>query len=75
VTIIKISVLTTGQLARKTGPAAQSDTDNAMLIFRSRYSCRARVATPAQRRDGMRQRSTCGDARSAHYNVLVAPEQ
>jgi len=33
VTVIKISILTTGRLARKTGQAAHSDTDNAMLVF------------------------------------------
>jgi hypothetical protein len=33
VTVIKISVLTTERLARKTGQAAHSDTDNAMLVF------------------------------------------
>jgi len=33
VIVIEISVLTTERLARKTEPAAQSDTDNATLVF------------------------------------------
>jgi hypothetical protein len=74
VTVIKISILTTGRLARKTGQAAHSDTDNAMLVFgHATLVARALQRLPggAAGCGGMRRNSgVCSWEEFAHRQVV-----